>query len=263
MKIDYLHVSAFTRVPGGGNPAAVCELEGWPSEEQLSRIGQKIGLPVTSCLVRSSHGLELRWISKSGSPVQSVCGHGTLAAAYAVSLQDPTSPNFTFLTPGGEVPVRREGDIFHLSLPRWDSKPIAEWPELVDALGTRPAQIRDAGRDVLAVFGAEEEVRALRPDIAKLLALGRRGFIATAQGRDHDCVSRFFCPAFGIGVDEDPVTGSAHCSIAPYWSERLRRKRILAFQASAAGGELICEVTPHAVTIGASAALLGKSSVSL
>lgn len=263
MKIDYLHVSAFTKTPGGGNPAAVCEFESWPSEEELSRIAREIGLPVTSCIVRSTRGLELRWLSKSGSPVQSMCGHGTLAASYAISLQDPASSAFTFLTAGGEIPVRRDGDVFYLSLPRWDSKPVAAWAELVDALGAAPEQIRDAGRDVLTVFETEEQVRALRPTFPKLLALGKRGFIATARGVHHDCVSRFFCPAFGIGADEDPVTGSAHCSIAPYWAARLHKTTISAYQASATGGELICEVTPSAVTIGASASLLRRSSVSL
>ncbi len=263
MKIDYLHVSAFTKTPGSGNPAAVCHLESWPTEEVLSRIAREIGLPVTSCIVRSSRGLELRWLSKSGSPVRSMCGHGTLAASFAITLQDPASSAFTFLTAEGEIPVRRDGDVFHLSLPRWDSKPVAAWPELVDALGAAPAEIHDAGRDVLAVFKTEEQVRALHPNFAKLLALGKRGFIATARGVDHDCVSRFFCPAFGIGADEDPVTGSAHCSIAPYWARRLNKTTITAYQASATGGELICDVTPSAVTIGASASLFRRSSISL
>ena len=263
MKLNYLHVSAFTRTPGMGNSAAVCEFESWPTDEELSELAQTIALPVTSCIVRGPNGMELRWLSRSGSFVQSMCGHGTLAASFAVALSEPDLLRFVFKTPGGNVPIRREGDIFYISLPRWNSKPIDVWPELDEALGIPPSELRDAGRDVVAVFETEEEVRRLRPDMGKLLQLGRRGFIATAQGADYDCVSRFFCPSFGLGVDEDPVTGSAHCSIAPLWSERLGKQRLRAFQASAAGGELQCDVETESVTIGASAALVSRKSVTI
>lgn len=263
MDIDYLHVSAFTRTPGKGNPAAVVELDAWPSDEALSRIARAIALPVTACLVRGDEGLELRWLSRAGSFVQSMCGHGTLAASLAVVLRDPSLTAFSFKTPGGPVPVRRDGEMFHLALPRWDCTPIGPWSELSGALGTAPRELLDAGRDVVAVFDSEAEVRALSPDMRRLLALGRRGFIATAAGRQFDCVSRFFCPSFGLGVDEDPVTGSAHCSIAPLWSRRLGKTRIRAFQASPAGGELICEVAADTVTIGAPAALLARVRVSV
>lgn len=263
MDIDYLHVSAFTRTPGKGNPAAVIELDAWPSDEALSRIARAIGLPVTACLVRGAEGLELRWLSRAGSFVQSMCGHGTLAASLAVALRDPSLTAFSFKTPGGPVPVRHDAEVFHLALPRWDSTAIDGWPELCAALGASPRELLDAGRDVVAVFDSEAEVRALSPDMRGLLALGRRGFIATAAGRQFDCVSRFFCPSFGLGVDEDPVTGSAHCSIAPLWSRRLGKTRIRAFQASPAGGELICDVAADKVTIGAPAALLARAQINV
>jgi predicted PhzF superfamily epimerase YddE/YHI9 len=122
-------------------------------------------------------------------------------------------------------------------------------------------EFHDAGRDMIAVYGTEAEVRALAPDMEKLRALGRRGFIATAPGRDFDCVSRFFCPSFGIGVDEDPVTGSAHCSIAPLWAGKLNKSTLRAWQASAAGGEIRCQVTPESVIIGAPAVLVGPGRI--
>lgn len=263
MNIDYLEVSAFTTTPGQGNAAGVCELAAWPDEDTLSRLAREIAMPVTSCIVRRQGRLELRWLSRSGAPVRSMCGHGTLAASFAVSLADPSAVDFTFETPSGPVPVRRRDDVFYLELPRWNAKAMPAWPALAEALRHTPAEVLDGGRDVIAVFADENEVRGLVPDMAKLLALGHRGFIATASGRRHDCVSRFFCPSFGLGVDEDPVTGSAHCAIAPLWAERLGKKVLRAYQASPAGGELICEVRDQSVVIGAKAALQARRSVSL
>lgn len=263
MDIGYLHISAFTSTPGLGNAAGVCELSEWPDDATLSRLAQEIDLPVTSCIVRRDGKLELRWLSRSGTPVRSMCGHGTLAASFAVSLDAPSMQEFAFQTPGGTVPVRREGDLFYLRLPRWNAKPIASWPRLVDALGSQPVEILDGGRDVISVFANEDEIRSLSPDMGELRALGHRGFIATAPGAEFDCVSRFFCPSFGLGVDEDPVTGSAHCAIAPFWSERLGKRQLRAYQASSTGGQLTCEVLDDGVVIGASAALEARRTVSL
>jgi PhzF family phenazine biosynthesis protein len=263
-KLDCLHVSVFTSTPGRGNPAGVCQLEEWPSTDLLSEIARKVALPVTSFVVAVADGLELRWLTKSGTPVKSICGHGSFAAAYAVSETRPDLEAFAFKTPGGAIVVQREAGLFRLRLPRWDAEPMSEWPDLVKALrASRPPEIFDAGRDVLAVFGSEAEVRDLSPDMEALLKLGHRGFVATAPGDAFDCVSRFFCPSFGIGADEDPITGSAHCAIAPFWSKQLGRPRIHAYQASAEGGELHCEVHDNSVTIGASAVRWRHTSVIL
>jgi PhzF family phenazine biosynthesis protein len=258
MEVEYLHVSAFTSTPGRGNSAGVCRFEHWPADEQLSTIAQAIDLPVTACIVRSGDQTELRWLSKAGIYVQSMCGHGTLAASCAMALERPDLREFSFNTPGGRVAVRREGELFFLALPRWNSSRVEAVPELTEAFGLCPKEFYDGGRDMIAVYATEDEVRALQPDMAKLRGLGRRGFIATAAGRDHDCVSRFFCPTFGIGVDEDPVTGSAHCSIAPLWADKLGKSRLRAYQASEVGGELVCEVTADAVIIGAPAVLFER-----
>ena len=263
MNIDYLEVSAFTIVPGRGNAAGVCEFAQWPDDDTLSRIARAVALPVTSFIVRRSDRLELRWLTRAGTPVRSMCGHGTLAASFAESLVRPDALEFAFETPGGRVPVHRSSDRYHLALPRWNSKPLRAWPALAEALGGSPVEVLDGGRDAIAVYASEQEVRALTPDMTKLIALGQRGFVATAPGAGYDCVSRFFCPSFGIGVDEDPVTGSAHCAIAPYWAARLGKKTLNAFQASAAGGELTCEVREHSVVIGASAVLRARCSMTL
>lgn len=261
MQVDYHHVSAFTSIPGQGNPAAVCQFEQWLPDEQLARIAREIALPVTAFIVRSGGRTELRWFSKSGSPVQSMCGHGTLAASCVVALQDPGRSRFEFTTPGATVPVRHDERMFFLALPRWDSTRVPADPQLADALGREPQEVWDAGRDRIALFATEPEVRELAPDMGKLRALGRRGFIATAPGAKFDCVSRFFCPSFGIGVDEDPVTGSAHCSIAPLWARKLQKSTLRAWQASAVGGEILCEVTPGAVVIGAPAVLFTRGRI--
>ena len=263
MEVDYLHVSAFTSTPGRGNSAGVCRFEHWPADEQLAKIAQAIGLPVTACIVQAGDRTELRWLSKAGTDVQSMCGHGTLAASYALALERPELREFSFSTPGGRVAVRRDGGLFFLALPRWNSARVAAVPELMEALGLAPKEFYDGGRDMIAVYDTEDEVRALQPNMEKLSELGRRGFIATAAGREYDCVSRFFCPSFGIGVDEDPVTGSAHCSIAPLWADKLGKAGLRAYQASAVGGELECQVTADAVIIGAPAVLFERRHVAV
>jgi predicted PhzF superfamily epimerase YddE/YHI9 len=261
MQVDYLHVSAFTSVAGQGNAAAVCQFERWPPDEQLVLIAREIAFPVTACIVAQGSRTELRWLSRAGTCVQSMCGHGTLAASCVMAMRHPGLAAFEFSTPGGPVPVRHERGLFYLSLPRWDSMPLPPDPRLSEVLGREPLEVHDAGRDTLAVFATESQVRALAPDMARLRALGRRGFIATAAGDSYDCVSRFFCPSFGIGVDEDPVTGSAHCSIAPFWAARLGKTKLRAYQASAAGGEVLCEVKPDAVVIGAPAVLCARGRI--
>lgn len=263
MDVDYLHVSAFTQVPGEGNSAAVCELASWPGDDLLANIARRIALPVTSFLRPVAGSIELRWFSRSGMPVASMCGHGTLAASCVMALARPEEKDFSFRTPGGVVNVQRQGELFQLTLPRWESRPVEVSAELSAALGRTPAQVLDAGRDVIARYATEAEVRNLSPEMPKLLALGRRGFIATAPGTDFDCVSRFFCPSFGLGVDEDPVTGSAHCSIAPLWARLLGKSRLRAFQASTKGGELLCEVLPSAVMIAAPAVLHSRGRVTV
>jgi PhzF family phenazine biosynthesis protein len=261
MEVEYLHVSAFTTKPGGGNAAAVCQFERWPDDEMLARIAREIALPVTACIVRTADAAELRWLSKAGTYVQSMCGHGTLAASCVMAMQDPGQAGFVFSTPGGPVAVRLEGGMFFLALPRWNSTPLAADAALSEALGRAPLELYDAGRDTIAVYATESEVRSLTPDMDKLRALGRRGFIVTAAGKDFDCVSRFFCPSFGIGVDEDPVTGSAHCSIAPLWAGKLGKSSLRAYQASAVGGEVLCEVSSDSVTIGAPAVIYTRGRI--
>lgn len=259
----YLKVAAFSRFAAGGNPAAVCPLDEWLSDAQLAQVARIIAMPVTSFLVEDHGRFGLRWFTRAGTPVASMCGHGTLAAARLIGDKHPDLSNFVFDTPGGAVHVEREEGGFALTLPRWEASAIARPAGFAEALGAVPAEVLDAGRDLMAVYLNESDVRKLAPNMDALRAFGHRGFIATAPGHDYDCVSRFFCPTFGLGVDEDPVTGSAHCSIAPLWSGRLGKTRLNAYQASERGGELVCDVSPAAVRIHAPVEVVGWASAAL
>ncbi|MBR1175224.1 PhzF family phenazine biosynthesis protein [Bradyrhizobium sp. KB893862 SZCCT0404] len=260
-QFDYVTMSVFSRLPGGGNPAGVCSLGQWPLDATMGKLASAIALPVTSFVVEESGGIGLRWFSRSGTAVASMCGHGTLAAAKFVGDRHPEWMSFVFNTSGGSVLVEREESNFAATLPRWESTTTEIPPGLSEALGAIPVEVLDAGRDLIAVYRHDSEVRNLVPDMGALRAFGRRGIIATAPGRDYDCVSRFFCPTFGIGVDEDPVTGSAHCSIAPLWADRLQKTRLRAYQASERGGELVCDVSSTGVRISASVAVAGAGSL--
>jgi PhzF family phenazine biosynthesis protein len=260
---DYLKVSVFARDLESGNPAAVCGVSEWPDDRELESIARKIAMPVTSFVRDNNGALELRWYTRSGNPVGSMCGHGTLAAAKFVSERNPSLRQFVFKTSAYDVPVERDDDVFTVTLPRWEVRPIEPPAGLGKALGSKPVEVLDGGRDLIAIYSDEDTVRALRPDMEALKAFGRRGVIATAQGRVHDCVSRFFCPTFGLGTDEDPVTGSAYCSIAPFWSRRLGKSRLSAFQASDRGGELFCEILDDGVRISAPVAVQGWAKMQM
>jgi predicted PhzF superfamily epimerase YddE/YHI9 len=180
--------------------------------------------------------------------------HATLASAWVVfNRLEPGRREVAFRSKSGPLRVAADSDRLALDFPSRAPEPAgASVAAVADALGARPAALL-ASRDYLAVFGSEDEVRALRPDMAKTAALDRMAVIATAPGRGCDFVSRFFGPA--VGVPEDPVTGSAHCTLVPYWSQRLGRASLVARQVSARGGELWCEDRGERVTIAGQAAL--------
>lgn len=257
-------INAFSENPFGGNPAAVCRLGSWLPDEILQKIAVEISQPITSFLVREGNAERLRWFTRTGLEVQSLCGHGTVAAAHVcLRLEQDAPSSVAFHTRGGVLVATRGADTVMIDFPRWTIARCDPPSGLADALGLEAQEYWSAGRDYLAVYESEVEVRGLRPDFERMRALGRHGFIVTGPGLSHDCVSRFFCPSFGIGENEDPVTGSAHCSIAPLWSERLGKTEIRAHQASQRGGDLICRVTPSAVRISARAAMFLRGVVSL
>jgi len=259
MKIPVYQVDAFTSRVFAGNPAAVCPLDAWLPDDQLQSIATENNLSETAYIVREDGGYRIRWFTP-GVEVD-LCGHATLASGWVMfNLLGQTGDSMTFQSKSGPLSVARAGDLLTLDFPARPPKPVEGSDELIAALGGEPLEFL-AARDTMAVYGSEEEVRALRPDFKRLAQLDAWAFIVTATGRDCDFVSRFFAPAKGI--DEDPVTGSAHCTLIPFWAGRYGKNHLHARQVSRRGGELFCELAGDRVKIAGHAALFLEGSIYL
>ncbi len=238
MRIPLFQIDAFTGRLFAGNPAAVCPLEKWLEDAQMQAIAAENNLSETAFFVPDGDRYRLRWFT----PMVEVdlCGHATLASAFVIlNHLDPSQELVRFDTKSGELIVRRDGDLLSMDFPAREPKRCDTPARLAEALGKAPLETWES-RDYLAVYEAEDDVRSLAPNMDLLAKVGRFAVIATAPGRgDVDFVSRFFAPAQGVA--EDPVTGSAHCTLTPYWSKRLGKTRFHALQVSARGGELWCE----------------------
>jgi PhzF family phenazine biosynthesis protein len=215
MKIAMYQVDAFSRTVFGGNPAAVCPLESWIYDKTMQSIAAENALSETAFIVPRGAEWEIRWFT----PVQEVelCGHATLGSGYVVLTElTPKREVVRFASKSGELSVARDGERLAMELPRWEPAPVATAsPELVGALGKAPRAILAHGSKYMCVYDSAAEVAQLRPDFGKMRGLDRYGVVVTAPGAEYECdfVSRFFAPA--AGVDEDPVTGSAHCLLVP------------------------------------------------
>ncbi len=252
MLLPIYQVDAFACEPsrGGpfsGNPAAVCPLEGWLEDATLQAIAAENNLSETAYYVREEDRYGLRWFTPTVEV--DLCGHATLAAAYVIQelRRETGERKVTFASRSGELTVARENDLYVLDFPSRYPAKCEEDPALFEALGARPVEFLRTG-DCFCVFETEDQVRALAPDMSKLVAVDCRGTIVTAPGKDCDFVSRFFAPH--AGIPEDPVTGSAHTNLIPYWSRRLGKKKLFARQISRRGGELWCEDRGARVGIG-------------
>jgi len=238
MDIPLYQVDAFTNTLFKGNPAAVCPLESWPSDDVLQAVAAENNLSETAFFApRDDGGYDLRWLT----PAMEVdlCGHATLASAYAIfRFLEPSRSSVRFETRSGPLTVERDGARLSMTFPARPGEPCPPPNALVEGLGVRPLETLLA-RDYLAVLDSREAVEALRPHHDRLLELEGLGVIVTAGGKDEDFVSRFFAPK--AGVPEDPVTGSAHCTLVPYWAAKLGKKNLHARQISSRGGELFCE----------------------
>ena len=237
MNIPYYHVDAFTGRLFTGNPAGVCMLADWLPDRMLQSIAAENNLAETAFVVQRESTFDLRWFTPTIEV--DLCGHATLASAHVIfHLLGYRSPAIRFKTRSGQLTVTRGEDLLELDFPSRPAAACPAPPELIEGLGATPTFTAKA-LDYLAVFDSEETIRSLRPDLAVLARLDALGIIVTAPGTSSDFVSRFFAPR--AGIPEDPVTGSAHCTLIPYWAERLNRVKLLAFQVSARGGELFCE----------------------
>jgi PhzF family phenazine biosynthesis protein len=253
MRIPLYQVDAFAERPFSGNPAAICPLEDWLPDDVMQAVASENNLSETAFFVPVGQGYHLRWFT----PVAEVdlCGHATLASAYVIfRFLRPELREIAFTTQqAGTLTVSRDGDLLALDFPSRPPSPCAIQPELGAALGRIPLAVL-AARDYVAVYETAEEIEALAPDFTAIAALDRFAVMVTAPGREGvDFVSRFFAPA--KGVDEDPVTGSSHCTLIPYWAERLGKTRLEARQLSKRGGALSCSLRGGRVTIAGRAAL--------
>lgn len=261
-ELPLYQVDAFADEPFRGNPAAVVPLEAWLPEDLMQAIASENALSETAFLVREGPArYGLRWFT----PVAEVdlCGHATLASAFVLFERlGEGGEAIAFESASGRLLARRDEDRgIALDFPARQASPCEPPPGLAAALGARPVEVRRALRDYLVVLGSEEEVRALRPDFAALASCELPGTIVTAPGGEVDFVSRYFCPA--LGIPEDPVTGSAHSTLVPYWSSRLGRRTLLARQVSARGGELRCADRGDRVEIAGRAVLYLEGTIRL
>ena len=260
VRVPYFQVDAFTRRVFGGNPAGVCLLEAWLSDDVLQKIAAENNLSETAFLVSRGDEFDLRWFTPEIEI--DLCGHATLASAFVLFRERAFGGNVVrFHSRSGVLSATRAGDEITLDFPAWKTEPCKAEAALVHGLGWMPREVRRNAEDVLAVLTSEADVRSVTPDTAQLAALETRGIIVTAPGSDCDFVSRFFAPR--LGILEDPVTGSAHSTLIPYWSERLGQTKMFARQLSRRGGELVCEARGERVSIGGHAVLYSRGELEL
>jgi predicted PhzF superfamily epimerase YddE/YHI9 len=246
MRIPYFQVNAFTSDTFGGNPAGVCLLDDWLPDPVLQRVAAENNLSETAFLVRGETGYKLRWMTPTTEV--DLCGHATLASAYVLFFERNWHDDCVlFETLSGRLAANRRGEIIELDFPSRPPLNCTAPPLLLEALACEPIEVLKS-RDYVVVFRTAAEVASLQPDMSLLSTLDSLGVIVTAKGDDVDFVSRFFAPK--VGVPEDPVTGSAHCSLIPYWSQRLGRTELVARQISKRGGELSCRFLGERVAIG-------------
>lgn len=259
MRIKQYQIDAFASRPFEGNPAAVCPLDGWLNDELLQAIAEENNLSATAFFVPTGKEFHLRWFT----PVKEVelCGHATLASAHVIfNVLDFPQESVVFDTRSGELTVHRQGELLAMNFPAVIPKPCDPPKHLVEGLGQRPKEVLVAD-DYVAVFDNEPTVRTVSPDFMKLRELELRGVIVTAPGQDVDFVSRFFAPKYGI--PEDPVTGSAHCELAPYWSSKLKKDRLNARQVSKRGGDIQCHMRGSRVILAGRAVTFMEAEIDI
>jgi PhzF family phenazine biosynthesis protein len=245
MRLPLYQIDAFTHRLFGGNPAAVVTLDEWLPDSVLQAIAAENNLAETAFVLLQEDMTALRWFTPTVEV--DLCGHATLAAGHVLfAYHYPWRKTVSFETRSGPLTVSRDGERLSLDFPARPGAPVAVSDALASALGRRPREAYTA-RDLLAVFETEADVLALRPDFGRVAALEAFAVIASAPGTTVDFVSRFFAPR--AGIPEDPVTGSAHCTLVPYWAARLGKSTLTARQVSRRGGELDCELRGDRVAI--------------
>lgn len=250
MRLPIYQVDAFTSKAFGGNPAAVCPLEGWIGDDLMQSIAAENNLAETAFFVPEGDGFRIRWFTPTTE--MDLCGHATLASAYVIFEKiAPDGEHLTFASRSGPLQVFKQDGRIALDFPAMHPEPCPPPAGLVEALGAMPLEIRRA-KLYLCVFPDEHAIRAIAPDMAGIARLDEHAVVVTAPGTDVDFVSRFFAPK--VGIPEDPVTGGAHCRLIPYWASRLGKTALRARQLSQRGGALWCELRGDRVIIAGHAA---------
>lgn len=257
--IAYSRVHSFTAHVAGGNPAGVCTLDDALPDATMQLVARENGLSETAFTVPRGGDFELRWFTPEVEV--DLCGHATLAAAFVLLEREPGRESVRFHSRSGELIVTRCGSKLEMDFPAHPPRPEPAGTEIAAALGGSPTEILRGELYSLVVYGSERELAALQPDCTALAAAEPIATAATAPGDTCDFVSRFFAPA--VGIDEDPVTGSAHCMLAPYWAQRLGRSSLTARQISARGGDVECEVRGSRVALRGAAVLYQSGTLTV
>ena len=254
MGLPLFHVDAFTHSPFAGNPAAVCMLDEPREDAWLQQVASEMNLAATTFLYPQDEGYRLRWFSAKVE--LELCGHGTLASAHTLWEQGylASDAQACFYTRGGLLLAKRDGEWIELNFPAKPEEPAESLRVIGESLNVTPLYIGKSQLDYLVEVESEEVVRGIQPNFGQLATLPARGVIVTAAANTasgYDFISRFFCPS--VGIDEDPVTGSAHCVLSPFWSKRLGREQLTGYQASARGGIVRVRLDGDRVLLGGQA----------
>lgn len=254
-------VDAFAERVFAGNPAAVCVMDGWLPEETMMAITIENNLSETAFAVKEGEKYHLRWFTPGGEI--DLCGHATLGTAGAImTLVKPELREITFTTLSGDLTVVRRGDLYEMDFPAYELKSVPVTEEMVAAMGGAVPKAAYMGRDLLCVFDDEATVRSMVVDQEKVKALDGLLLHVTAPGSgENDCVSRSFAPK--CGVPEDPVCGSGHCHIVPYWAAQLQKNGIVAYQASRRGGTLYCRMNGERITLAGKTAVFSQAEINI
>ncbi|MBR4163909.1 MAG: PhzF family phenazine biosynthesis protein [Solobacterium sp.] len=250
-------VDAFTDQLFKGNQAAVCVMEEWPDEELMMHITKENNFSETAFTVKQNGYYDLRWFTPGGEI--NLCGHATLATSYVLfRFYEQESEQIIFHTLSGNLYIGRRDDYIVMDFPTYACKPVPLTKTMEEVFGKMPKEAY-LDRDLLLVYDDEDFIRNVKPDFEKMKELQGAGISITAKGKEYDCVSRFFAPE--LSINEDPVTGSVHCMIAPYWREKLHKNEIHAYQASERGGAMTCTFKGDRVVLAGKAVLFAISEI--
>jgi PhzF family phenazine biosynthesis protein len=265
MPLEFHQIDAFTTHPFTGNPAMVYRLDSWLDDALMQQIAAEHNLAETAFVVKEGGAWHIRWFTPTAEVP--LCGHATLASAYVLfEVYGEPGEVLDFTCLSGALRVSRAGDKLVLDFPVRHAQPCELRAEVSQALGVPVEHVLalhegQGIQELLAIVPSEAVVRACQPDLAAVARLPGLGLLISAPGERHDFVSRYFAPA--IGIDEDPVTGSTHCILTPYWAQRLGKLQLSAFQCSARGGELHCELAGERVKIAGQALLIASGRLLL